>query len=264
MVEVEAAVDAEVEAQKSQGLDPVLAAYRLLRAYFRHELTGSEHVPAGGALLVSNHSGGFMAMDLPLIASGLASGLGVKRRIVTLAHTAIFAGPWGAMFAKLGLIEATREAAHEALTSGELTLVFPGGVHDVLRPTRDANVIDFAGRIGYVRTALEAGVPIVPVVSIGGQETQLFLTRGEPIAELLRLDKLLRARAFPISIGFPFGISIGTPINIPLPAKIKTRILEPVDPAAFESPEETDVEVRRRMQEAIDEMADERRFPFLG
>ena len=58
-------------------------------------------------------------------------------------------------------------------------IVFPGGDHDAYRPTRQSAVVDFAGRTGYVRSALEAGVPIVPVVSIGGQESQLYLARGE-------------------------------------------------------------------------------------
>jgi 1-acyl-sn-glycerol-3-phosphate acyltransferase len=36
---------------------------------------------------------------------------------------------------------------------------------------------------GYARIVIETGVPIVPVVSIGGQETQLFLTRGDRLAK---------------------------------------------------------------------------------
>ena len=86
--------------------------------------------------------------------------------------------------------------------------------------------IDFDGRTGYVRTAIEAGVPIVPMVSIGGQETQLFLARGDSIARRLGL-KRLRVEILPISIGFPFGLSVFFPPNLPLPAKIVTRVLEP-------------------------------------
>jgi 1-acyl-sn-glycerol-3-phosphate acyltransferase len=58
--------------------------------------------------------------------------------------------------------------AAKALAAGHLVLVFPGGDYDVYRPTRSANVIDFAGHKGYARTAIDAGVPIMPVVSIGG------------------------------------------------------------------------------------------------
>ena len=50
--------------------------------------------------------------------------------------------------------------------------------------------MDFGGRKGFIRLALEKDVPIVPVVSVGGQETALFLSRGEGLAKLLRLDKM--------------------------------------------------------------------------
>ena len=87
-------------------------------------------------------------------------------------------GPLDGWLRRLGVIEASRENAATALHSGAVVLVFPGGDYDSYRPTFSANTIDFNGRTGYVRTAIEAGVPIVPTVSIGGQETQLFLTRG--------------------------------------------------------------------------------------
>ena len=54
----------------------------------------------------------------------------------------------------------------------------------------------------------------------------------------------------------------------PLPAKIVTRVLEPIDVAAEfgEDPDvdEVDRHVRAVMQAALDELARERRFPVLG
>ncbi len=70
-----------------------------------------------------------------------------------------------------------------------MVIVFPGGDYDALRPTLLQNRIDFNGRTGYVSTAVKAGVPIVPAVSIGGQETQLFLTRGTWLAKRLGFIK---------------------------------------------------------------------------
>ena len=66
----------------------------------------------------------------------------------------------------------------KALEAGAALLVYPGGDWEVHRPSWERNKVDFAGRKGFVRLALDAGVPIVPVVSIGGQETALFLSRG--------------------------------------------------------------------------------------
>ena len=76
-----------------------------------------------------------------------------------------------------GVIEANRENAEKALRAGALVLVFPGGDYDSYRPTFE-NKIDFAGRTGYIRTAIETGVPIVPMVSIGAQSPNCFSRGG--------------------------------------------------------------------------------------
>ena len=112
---------------------------------------------------------------------------------------------------RAGFLPATRENAHAVLASGGVTIVFPGGDYDVFRPSSRATTIDFDGRKGYVRTALRAGVPIVPVVSIGGQEDQIHLSRGELIAKLFRLEERLRTKYVPVTFGFPFGLTLGLP-----------------------------------------------------
>ena len=110
---------------------------------------------------------------------------------------------------RTGVIRATPGNAAAALARGALVLVFPGGDYDVYRPTRRENVIDFGGRTGYVTTAIRAGVPIVPSVSIGGQENQFYVARGRRLARALRLTgferRLFRTDILPISVGFPFG-----------------------------------------------------------
>ncbi len=84
--------------------------------------------------------------------------------------------------------------------------------------------------MGYVRTALKLGVPIQPVVSIGSQETALFLTRGERLARLTRADRVLRLKTLPFLVGLPFGIAPALIGHVPLPAKITVRLLPPIDP----------------------------------
>jgi len=240
----------------------------LIKRYFRAEVRDLDHVPtAGGALVVSNHSGGMFTPDVLVFAPEFYNEFGYDRPIYTLGHDMIFVGPVGDLLHRAGVIEANRENAAQALRDGALVLVFPGGDYDSYRPTFTENVVDFNGRKGYVRTAIDSGVPIVPMVSIGGQETQLFLARGDSIAKRLGLNRL-RAEILPISIGFPFGLSVFFPPNVPLPAKIVTRVLEPIDIAAEfgENPdiEMVDLHVRAVMQKALDELARERRFPVLG
>jgi 1-acyl-sn-glycerol-3-phosphate acyltransferase len=240
----------------------------VIKRYFRADVRDLESMPAaGGALVVSNHSGGMLTPDVLLFAPEFYKKFGYDRPIYTLGHDAIFMGAIGDWLHRVGVIEANRENAAKALRDGAVVLVFPGGDYDSYRPTLTENVIDFNGRTGYIRTAAAAGVPIVPMVSIGGQETQLFLARGDSIARAIGLKKL-RAEILPISVGFPFGLSVFFPPNLPLPSKIVSRVLEPIDVVA-EFGEDPDVEmvdlhVRAVMQKALDELARERRFPVLG
>jgi 1-acyl-sn-glycerol-3-phosphate acyltransferase len=237
------------------------------KLWFRSEVRGIEHVPEGGVLLVSNHSGGLIAMDVPVIAVAFAEHFG-DRPLYCLAHDLLFVGQANEPMRRAGFIPATREAAAESLRAGAATIVFPGGDHDAFRPTWKRNTIDFAGRTGYVRTAVEAGVPIVPVVSIGGQEDQIHLSRGELIAKLLGLEKRLRTKYLPVTFGFPFGLTLAFPPNLPLPTKIRTEVLDPIDIVAEfgEDPDidEVDAAVRERMQTAMNELKRRRRFPVLG
>lgn len=248
----------------------VLPFLRLvMKTYFRSEVRDIGRIPAdGGALIVSNHSGGLMPMDVPIIAVAFHDHFGLDRPLITLAHDMLFTGAIGAPMRAAGFVNATRENAAAVLASGAVTIVFPGGDYDSFRPTRKQAEIDFNGRTGYVRTALEADVPIVPVVSIGGQESQWFLWHGEPLAKLFGLQKLMRSDYFPLSVGFPFGATFAFPPNLPLPTKIVTQVLDPVHIRAEfgDDPDiaEVDAEIRSRMQEALDRLSRARRFPIIG
>lgn len=241
----------------------------LIKGYHRAEVRGLESFPAaGGALVVGNHSGGLFAMDMPVFATGFYEHFGYDRPVFTLSFDLIFTGPTADFFRRIGFIRANHNNAEEALRSGAVVMVFPGGDYDVYRPTSARNKIDFDGRTGYVRAALHSGVPIVPAVGIGGQESQIYLTRGTGLAKALRLDKLLRAKILPIGFGFPFGLSAVIPVNAPLPTKIVMQVLEPIDVVAEfgEDPDidEVDAHVRRVMQRALDGLAAERRLPVIG
>jgi 1-acyl-sn-glycerol-3-phosphate acyltransferase len=265
----------DIEPSEITKWDPVLTERVMsflkpfLKGYHRAEVRGLETFPKGGALVVANHSGGMFAMDVPVFASGFYEEFGFDRPVYTLSHDMIMFGPTGAFFKKAGFIPANHKNADEALRSGGVVVVFPGGDFDVYRPTLSANTIDFDGRTGYVRAALNAGVPIVPTVGIGGQESQLFLTRGTEVAKALGpIARMFRAKILPVSFGFPFGLSVVLPVNVPLPAKITMKALPPIDiiEEFGEDPDidEVDTHVRGVMQRALDELAKERRLPVLG
>jgi 1-acyl-sn-glycerol-3-phosphate acyltransferase len=240
----------------------------IAKHYFRSEAHDLGRIPAGGVLLVSNHSGGPTTTDLPTFAVHFYDRFGYDRPLYTLSHDVLSVGPTKGFFQRIGFIPASRDNAARALASDAAVMVFPGGDYDAMRPTLKQNVIDFNGRTGYVRTAIDAGVPIVPIVSIGGQETQLFLTRGTGLAKRVGIIKrLTRSEMVPIAAGFPFGLTLGG-ANLPLPSKIVTQVLAPIDVTKRfgEDPDvaKVDAHVRKVMQTALDRLARRRRLPIIG
>ena len=147
----------------------------------------------GPVLLVGNHSGGNMTPDTLVFTLAFSTYFGVERPFYQLAHNLVLASPLGQILRKFGTVAASHENARRRSTPGAALLVYPGGDWEVHRPSWERNKVDFAGRKGFIRLALDADVPIVPVVSIGGQETALFLSRGDRLARALRLDRLLPA-----------------------------------------------------------------------
>jgi len=246
------------------------AMWLLATLYFRAEVRGLGNVPEeGGVLLVANHSGGNVSPETGIITLAFSAYFGVERRYHQLAHNLVVSTPGLGFLRKYGTVAASHENARLALGSGAALLVFPGGDYEVHRPSWHRNRVDFGGRKGFIRLALEQNVPIVPIVTVGGQETALFLTRGEGIAKALRIDKLFRLKVLPISIALPWGINIGDMLgHIPLPAKITTEVLPPIH-LREEFGDDPDVDevydhVMRVMQEALDALASERRFPVIG
>jgi 1-acyl-sn-glycerol-3-phosphate acyltransferase len=240
----------------------------IINRWFRAEVRGLESIPpAGGVLVVSNHSGGALTPDPLVFGPAFYDAFGYDRPLYTLAHYGVFFTPLRSYLGQIGTIHASPENAAKALHSGAVVLVYPGGDYDAYRPTLSQNVIDFNGRTGYVRVAIETGVPIVPVVSIGAQEAQLFLTRGDRLAKRLGLHRI-RLDILPVTIGLPFGMTMFFPANFPLPTKIVDQVLEPIDIFARfgKNPDvaEVDSYVRSVMQNALDRLARKRRFPVLG
>ena len=239
----------------------------LYKWYFRSEVRGLDNIPPGKALVVANHSGGLFAFDIQIFGVHFYERLGYGRPMYTLSHDLIFTRITSWFLARTGFIRATHDNALQALRNDAVVVTFPGGDYDAYRPTFRQNVIDFAGRTGYVQTAVDAGALLVPAVSIGLQETQLFLARGTRLARWLGLKRRLRTDVFPIAFGLPFGL-LGAPLNLPLPSKVIIQMLEPIDVVArFGNDPDVaavDAHVRSVMQTALDGLARQRRWPILG
>jgi 1-acyl-sn-glycerol-3-phosphate acyltransferase len=193
----------------------------------------------------------------------------VERRLHPLVHNLVLALPLPFNLKAAGCVAASPENARLALQREAAVLVYPGGDWEVHRPSWQQGKVDFAGRKGFVSLALEEDVPIVPLVAVGGQETAVFLSRGERLARALQLDKLFRLKVLPVSLSIPWGLNVGDMFgHWPLPAKLTLEAMEPINPRQrFGSDPDTDEvyeHITRVMQEKLDELSAERRLPLVG
>jgi 1-acyl-sn-glycerol-3-phosphate acyltransferase len=251
---------------------PVLEQFA---SYFRPEVRGFDRLPARGPfLVVGNHSGGQIPPDLPVLLTAWWRERGIEEPVYALFHSFFLSLPGvGPAMARAGAVEAGPEAAEAVLRAGGILVDYPGGDYDVFRPFWVRNRVDFGGRTGFVRLALRTGVPVVPAVSVGAHETLVVLARGQWVAKLLRLDRLLRIKVMPLVAGPPWGLAPGGIPTWPLPSKITVELGPPIDWPARYGPEASrdDAVVRRcydeitmTMQETLDRLAAARRLPVVG
>ena len=168
-------------------------------AYFDPEVRGLSRLPAEGPyLLVGNHSGGAYTPDAPIFMAAYFRHWGMHKPIHALAHNVLFSIPaLGDAFSRLGLVPASPSNAGAVLDRGEPLLVYPGGDYESQRPYLQSHLVDFGGRKGFIRLALEKRVPVIPFVCHGSNETVVTVTRGERLAKLTGLTYLTRTKVLP-------------------------------------------------------------------
>jgi 1-acyl-sn-glycerol-3-phosphate acyltransferase len=242
----------------------------LASAWFRPDIRGLERVPREGpVLIVGNHTGGASSPEVLISQLAFSAYFGVERPHYQLAHRMVLNSPVGSVVRRFGTVEADPANAEAALDAGAMVTVFPGGDYEVFRPTWESAKVDFGGRTGFLRLALRKDVPIVPMVTLGGQETALFLSRGERLAQVTGAARVMRLKTLPIVVGFPFGLSVGGfPPFVPLPAKVTIELLQPIDLrtryGADADVDEIYPDLMATMQRTLTELQRERRLPVLG
>ncbi|MSP23929.1 MAG: acyltransferase family protein [Myxococcales bacterium] len=202
----------------------------VMKPWHRAEARGLERIPSGAALYVGNHSGGPYSGDTFLFFSEAFVAHGLDAVPYALAHEVFLRMPGlRHLVSPLGAVRASHENAMRILARGSKVLVYPGGELDSLRPYRERNRIVFGDRCGYIRLALRARVPIVPVVAAGAHSTLIVLDDMRWLARALGTDRWMRLKALPLALSVPWGLTIGfVPPYIPLPARIVVEALEPV------------------------------------
>ena len=202
----------------------------LLEAWFRPVVRGTERVPEGPALYVGNHNGGTVSADSFIFGASVYRAHGMKAVPYALAHDLVLRTPgMNQLLMPLGAVRACPRNAHALFDRGHKVMVYPGGDIDSMRPFAMRDRIVFGQRRGYVRLALRAGVPIVPVVAAGAHVTSIVLTDGRRLAKLLGLPRRFRMEVCPVTLSIPWGLVVGiTPLHIPLPTRIFLEVMAPI------------------------------------
>jgi 1-acyl-sn-glycerol-3-phosphate acyltransferase len=244
----------------------------LMDYWFRMEIEGWEHIPEPPALLIGIHSGAPFVWDAWTVGIQWWRRFGEARPLHGTAHDMLMATPLvGAYFRKMGVLPAAPDSIAAALAAGRDVALWPGGEVDSLRRWTKRDEAVLAGRKGFVRMAINAQVPIVPIATVGGPDSMPVLFSGRKLARALKLDKIARLKMFPIGLQAPWGLSPSILPELPLPTKIRTAFQEPVyvdkDPELAGDDDYVAwkyEEVQQAIQDGMTALARRRAFPVFG
>ena len=196
------------------------AALALYRNWFRVQARGLEHIPdKGPALIVANHSG-VVPLDAIMLQAGVYAEHPAARTVRLLTADLVYTLPVLASLARRsGHTRADPAGAIQLLAAGELVGVFPEGFKGIGKPFRDRYRLQRFGRGGFARTAIQAGVPLIPCAIVGAEEIYPMIGNSELLARALRLPY------FPLTPLFPWLGPIGA---VPLPSNWVIEFCAPV------------------------------------
>jgi len=207
---------AVAQALKTKGISREAFAYHVLPGflldivtkYLRVRVEGVSNLPKKGPyIVIANHSG-YMGFDALMLGHQIYTARKVIPKII--AHKMWFIHPEiSARVEKLGLIPATFDNGLKILEEGQPLMLFPEGEEGNFKPTSYRYRLRRFRR-GFVRLALNTGVPIIPAAVIGAEETHITLSQIRWAKDII-------------------GIIVPIPLNIvPLPAKWKITFLKPI------------------------------------
>jgi 1-acyl-sn-glycerol-3-phosphate acyltransferase len=210
--------------------------------------------------------------------------VGADRPLAGVAHPLAFhAWPVSTFMRHVGAVPSTRAACAAALGAGVPVLIFPGGDHEAFRPVWQAYRVDFGGRVGFLRVAREARVPIVPLGIRGSHFTMPILWRSRILPWLFVVPRLVGVKRLPLTLLAALGAAAliaFLPVALPwrivaawawaaspftllswVPWTIRMRIGEPIPPEALFGEDGGDEELRRglvRVESAVQALVRER------
>jgi 1-acyl-sn-glycerol-3-phosphate acyltransferase len=246
----------------------------LCTAWYRLEIEGMERVPPGPALIVLNHESGITFVELFGWGARWYRDRPDEPPLAGLGHDAMFAIPGlGNFLVRAGGVRASHANADAVFARGRKIVVAPGGNLEAFRSWRERGRVKLGGHDGFARLALRHRVPVVPMVFNGGHEGFVVLDDGAAVVRRMgTLARRLRVDTWPLYLGLPWGVAWGPAFHLPLPTKVRVRMLDAIPTAPYPAGSDRDPAavsdlyrtVWSRMQAAMDDLQSRRRRPVLG
>ncbi|MFN8553624.1 MAG: lysophospholipid acyltransferase family protein [Candidatus Obscuribacterales bacterium] len=188
----------------------------LYKSWFQVQVAGLENIPAkGNAVLFGNHSGG-LPLDGFLLYDGIINYHPEPRRLRFLVSKFLLKNPAvGDILRSFGCTPADYEVSTKLLKKEELVFFYPEAEKGTGKLYKNRYKLE-EFHSGFVRAAIATSSPLIPVVTIGGDEIYPILVNCKPVAKLLKWPYYPVTPFFPW-LPFPFG-------SIPLPIKIMVAV----------------------------------------
>jgi 1-acyl-sn-glycerol-3-phosphate acyltransferase len=233
---------------------------QIYRHYFRVEVSGTENLPDGSALIVANHSG-TIPVDATMLTIAVHDEAPGHKHLRLLGADLVFRVPILSELArKTGSTLACNPDAERLLRQGEYVGVFPEGFKGIGKLYKDRYKLQRFGRGGFVSAALRTGAPIVPVSIVGAEEIYPIIGNIKPLAKITGLPYV------PITPLFPWLGPIGM---LPLPSKWLIEFGKPIETTEYADEVDDPIvvfnladQVRETIQQTLHTLLERRPDPF--
>jgi 1-acyl-sn-glycerol-3-phosphate acyltransferase len=202
-----------------------MANLDLLDKYFRVRFFGLENIPAsGGALIIGNH--GPFGLDAPFVIKHVYEEAG--RVVRPLGDRLLFKIPLlRVLLNTVGVLEGEAEQAIEIMTAGEICSVYPGGYAETVKAPHEKYQIRqfWENHLGYIKVALRAQVPIIPISCIGIDDIVVQLKTAEEMANFppaRLIQKYMKHDKYKVPLWMGLGM-------VPIPVQFTYKVGQAID-----------------------------------
>ena len=199
------------DAKTLAAVAPILCWF--YKNYFRVETFGAEKIPKGRIMVIANHSGQ-LPFDGAMIVTAFLLEPALPRLLRGMAERWTAEIPFiSTLLARLGQVVGSPSTCHTLLEREEGVIIFPEGVKGISKLFSERYQLTNFGS-GFMRIALAAHAPIVPVALIGAEEQAPAVANLMPIAESLGLPALpiIFPQIIPWPLPVKYRIYIGDPL----------------------------------------------------